>query len=92
MYQCYFFSSNILENIAGNISFRCKHDGNLSSFYYQSFLDLEFTTALLLFPCSKHINKSDFPIFVKMKNQIDGIERDEVDFRQILLRIKRLKN
>ena len=39
-----------------------------SPFYYQNFPDLEFTTALLFFECTKNNNKSKYLIFVKMKN------------------------
>ena len=37
-------------------------------FYCQNFPDPEFSTALLSFACSRHINKCKYLIFVKLNN------------------------
>ena len=70
------FYDNILENIVGYISFRCKHEETLFNFvengmdhhFTINFPDPEFATALLSFVCSRHMNKCKYLIFVKLKN------------------------
>ena len=66
-----------MENIVGDISFRCSNNRCFfkfhiilkgQPFYYPNFSDPEFTTALLSFACSTHINKCKYLIFVKLKN------------------------